>query len=122
MEESHTGENIANDIVESLKNRAGIDVDNISERVTMLTTDTAANAKLAGKILPCPWWGCIDHVLELCAKAAMKSEEFTLINKKVKAWVSFFHRSTTAMNQFLGFMKHLSLKELQLIQDVPTRW
>lgn len=116
LPESHTGVNIAKVLTDAVS-EWGV------KPSPPLVTDNAANMGIAAKEAGCtPHIGCFAHTLNLAAQKALKVTTVSRILGRVRRVVSFFHRSTTATALLKVKTQQLGLKNLKLIQDVPTRW
>jgi len=89
LEESHTGENLG-----------AIRVDAASEwgcRVSDITTDNAANMKIAAKVANIPvHLNCFAHTLNLASGKVLQIREVANMLAKIRSVVGYLHRSTTA--------------------------
>ena len=127
MDESHTADNIAK-ALEAMKNEFGI------TKLVGLTTDNAANMKLAGSIMNVIQWMCFSHGLQLAVEQGLKLPQIKKATGGARNLVSRFHRSSLATaklkeKQILAATDEAaagevgpSVKPKCLIQSVPTRW
>ena len=121
-DESHTGENIAR-WVETECDRWGI-----TDDVSVVTTDTAANMLKMMEYLPVHFihGGCVNHVLQLVVKDELfeKPSIHNLI--KTCRHICTYSNHTVALSQFLVTKQMEAGKDesdcLLLLQDVVTRW
>ena len=117
FELSHTAENIA-DLL-----RKAAEKWNISEKIIAIVTDNASNIVAAVKIVGWNHVPCFAHTLNLVVSEAIKSDEsVSVIKKKCKQIVTFFHQSVKATEKLKEVQNQLNLQEHKLIQEVDTRW
>jgi hypothetical protein len=95
-----------------------------------VVTDTEATMCKAGRLIiqrsrenggTTQWHGCIDHILELITKIAMKDyegSEGTMV--AARALVGYFSSSSQAEQRLLSLQQ--TGKPVKCIQDVVTRW
>ena len=115
LPESHTGEHVGNVLRQAQIEWAC--------NVSALTTDNAANMKIAAQTARIPIHiGCFAHTLNLASGRALEIKEVHNILAKMRSVVSFMHRSTTASALLNQKQKMLQLPENKLIIDVRTRW
>lgn len=84
-----------------------------------VTTDNARSIVNAVKEAGLgPQIGCFAHTIKLAAPKAKGLNQVSRVLARVRRFVSFFHRSSTAahIQEMLNVPKHT------LIQDVSTRW
>lgn len=112
--ERHTADNLTRFLNDVL---AGFE---ISNKVTAIVSDNAANITLAIRQGLWRGIGCFAHSLNLVVQAALK--EIRDIVSKVKRIVEYFHKSSQALKKLLDTQKQMDLPALKLKQDVPTRW
>lgn len=118
MEGSHTGEKIAQSLME-VKNKW-----NFPEHC-WATTDNAANEKKAFEILNWRRFGCYGHRLNLVVKNALNIPEMTKVLAKSRKLVTLFHTSSSVNDKLLEKQKLLLADKMQghkLIADIVTRW
>ncbi|XP_041361859.1 E3 SUMO-protein ligase ZBED1-like [Gigantopelta aegis] len=116
LPESHTGVNIAQVLTDAIS-EWGLN------KNPPLVTDNAANMEVAAIEAGCiPHIGCYAHTLNLAAQRGLKVNSVSRILARVRRVVSFFHRSTTAAALLKEKTKRQGLKNVKLLQDVPTRW
>ncbi|XP_041375019.1 zinc finger BED domain-containing protein 4-like [Gigantopelta aegis] len=116
LPESHTGVNIAQVLTDAIS-EWGLN------KNPPLVTDNAENMEVAAREACCiPHIGCYAHTLNLAAQKGLKVNAVSRILARVRHVVSFFHRSTTATALLKEKTKQLGLKNVKLLQDVPTRW
>jgi len=95
-----------------------------------IVTDTEATMCKAGRLFirnsaqnggTTQWHGCIDHILELITKIAMKDYEGSEdAMASARALVGHFSSSSQAEQRLLGLQQ--TSKPVKCIQDVCTRW
>ncbi|XP_036340719.1 zinc finger BED domain-containing protein 4-like [Rhagoletis pomonella] len=112
--DSHTASNLYNFI------RTTCEDFNISNKVTAIVSDNAANIKAAIRLGGWRGISCFAHSLHLIVMDGMKTIDETL--SKVKKVVEHFRRSPSALKKLLEIQKQMGLPEVKLKQDVPTRW
>ncbi|CAH2104141.1 unnamed protein product [Euphydryas editha] len=93
---------------------------NIADYTTAIITDNAAYITAA--IRDTGRWHipCFAHSINLFVQAALTPLSETLV--KVKSIIEFFKRSSHAQHKLREMQQQLTLGELKLKQDVPTRW
>lgn len=115
LPDSHTGEHVGNVLRQAQLEWAC--------KVSVLTTDNAANMKIAAQTAGIPIHiGCFAHTLNLASGRALEVKEVHQILAKMRSIVSFMHRSTTAAALLNQKQKMLQIPENKLIIDVKTRW
>ena len=115
LPESHTGEHVGNVLRQAQQEWAC--------NVSALTTDNAANMKIAAQTAGIPIHiGCFSHTLNLASGRALDIKEVHNILAKMRSIVAFMHRSTTAAALLTKKQKMLQLPENKLLIDVRTRW
>lgn len=91
----------------------------ISSKLTAIVTDNASNIVAAAnqitKHIP-----CYAHTLNLIVKSGITPINYII--EKCKIIVQHFKKSSHALNKLHETQRQMSLPELKLIQDVPTRW
>uniref|UniRef100_A0A3B3CYD9 BED-type domain-containing protein n=1 Tax=Oryzias melastigma TaxID=30732 RepID=A0A3B3CYD9_ORYME len=89
LPDSHTGQHIGEVLLQAKKEW--------SCNVSSVTTDNAANRKIAAKVAEIPIHiGCFAHTLNLASGRALDIKEVHSILAKIRSIVSFIHRSTSA--------------------------
>ena len=92
---------------------------------TIAVSDNASNEVKAFKLLGWPRLQCMGHNINLCVKAGLQIPQIAKLTSKGRAVVSFFHRSPSATGLLKSKQKLLlpaKQHNLNLLQDVPTRW
>ena len=117
LQGSHTGENIAANLKETIMHW------NLPQPIGV--TENAANEQKAFEILEWQRIGCFGHRLNLVVKAGLGVTEISRIIARGRSLVSHFHRSSLS-NEILMEKQILLLPEKaqghKLINDVQTRW
>ncbi|XP_053686263.1 zinc finger BED domain-containing protein 4 [Sabethes cyaneus] len=111
----HTAENIAGWIEVVLIRFS------IRYKVTAIVTDNAANMKDTATILKIRHLGCFAHTLNLIVQDAIRSTVKNVVDK-AKATVSFFKTSSSSLAKLHDMQTKMGMKQLKLVQEVPTRW
>ncbi|KOB74120.1 Uncharacterized protein OBRU01_02555 [Operophtera brumata] len=116
---SHTATNIAAEI-----SRLMNDLSLEKKQILIITTDNARNMENAVKIhLGLKHFGCFAHTLNLVVENALEVEEVKTTIDTVKCIVSYYKRSTTAMEKLLRYQIQTGVAQpKRLLQSVPTRW
>lgn len=116
LPEAHTGENIGH-LLKDAASEWGC-------KVSAITTDNAANMKIAAKTAEIPvYLGCFAHTLNLASGKVIDLRVVSNMLAKMRSVVGYIHRSTTAASLFTK--KKQSMLQLpchKLIIDVRTRW
>ena len=115
----HTAVNLAKELEEAF------DEYSISNKITAVVTDNAANIKCAVSRLGNIEDGqsCFAHTLNLCVKHGIEEHPPTQeAVKKVKNIVTFFNHSTQAVNDLKKEHQLKGSKFYKLKKDVETRW
>ena len=115
----HTAVNLAKELEEAF------DEFSISDKITAVVTDNAANIKCAVSRLGNIEDGqsCFAHTLNLCVKHGIKEHPPTQeAVKKVKNIVTFFNHSTQAVNDLKKEHQLKGSSFYKLKKDVETRW
>ncbi|KAL3977095.1 protein phosphatase 1L [Sarotherodon galilaeus] len=114
---AHTAENIAQ-VKGSLMTEWAI-----TDKVTCLVTDGAANMGACARELRLKHAIYIAHTLNLVVKKALdQTPEVSDIRAKSKKIVGYFRSSTTAKERLSVVQEQLRKPQLKLIQEVETRW
>lgn len=117
MKDSHTGENIANELKATQLRWSLPEV--------IATTDNAANEQKTHELLKWQRFGCYEHRINLILKNALKVHEVGRILGKARKLVTFFHQSSSATDLLQTKQELLLGRSLighKLIIDVVTRW
>ena len=118
----HTGEAIDSITVNALQ-KQGVkwrEGGSVYEAVHSKVSDNASNMAKG-------WVGfdggfCADHTLELSVKVFTGADGIKETIARAKGIVSYFHRSTSGIQDLTAIQKSLKLRERNPIQDVATRW
>lgn len=111
---SHTADRLAQQIQETCNNW--------ELREVKAVTDNAANIQLALSLLDMPHFGCFAHTINLAVSKGLNDTSVKKVIGKVRTLVSKFKTSYLRKEELQNNEKLLELAELQLIQDVSTRW
>lgn len=115
LPEAHTGENVGH-LLQDAALEWGC-------KVSVITTDNAANMKIAAKTADIPiHLGCFAHTLNLASGKVLDLREVSNMLGKMRSVVGYLHRSTTAASLFSKKQSMLQLPCHKLIIDVRTRW
>ncbi|XP_077412229.1 E3 SUMO-protein ligase ZBED1-like isoform X2 [Vanacampus margaritifer] len=115
--EAHTAANMAS-MKTSLMSEWGI-----SEKVTCLVTDGAANMEACARELHMCHTICVAHTLNLLIKKALEQcPELFHIRTNCRKIVGYFKSSTTAKERLTQMQVQMGFPVLKLIQEVDTRW
>jgi len=125
-----TGTSKAEDVVEYCRN-IWRSVDLQYKNCTAIVTDTEATMCKAGRLFirassqeggSTHWHGCVDHILELITKIAMKDYEGSEgTMAAARALVGHFSSSSQAEQRLLN-LQPAGSRAVKCIQDVATRW
>ena len=85
-------------------------------------SDNASNVKKAFEIYGIPHIGCAAHTLNLSVNSGLSDTRIQSLLGKVRALVTLFKTSYIKTELLHKNQKVLELKNLQLKQDVCTRW
>jgi len=112
--ESHTADNLASFL------KTTVDEWGLSQRITVVVSDNAANIKSA--IEKCNWrrLSCFAHDINLIVHCGLG--EIEPVITKIKDIVSYFKRSSHALAKLQEYQKQTGNPILKLKQDCPTRW
>ncbi|XP_062699516.1 E3 SUMO-protein ligase ZBED1-like [Aedes albopictus] len=113
--EKHTGENISKWISDVLIKFS------ITDKVTAIVTDNAANMKIAASKLEIIHLSCFAHSLNLVVQRSISNSIQSVVDK-CKSIVQYFKKSSYALSKLQEVMVNFNMKNLKLKQDVPTRW
>ncbi|XP_037637100.1 zinc finger BED domain-containing protein 4-like [Sebastes umbrosus] len=114
---THTAENLAC-VKASLMEEWGI-----TNKVTCLVTDGAANMIACGRELRLRHTICIAHTLNLIVKKALElTPVLSDIRAKARKLVGYFRSSTTAKEKLAQVQQDMGRPKLKLLQEVDTRW
>lgn len=114
FDEKHTSDNLARFL------RNIVDEWNLSNKLTAVITDNAANIKAAIRKCNWRWLSCFAHSINLTVQSSLKCIESTLI--KIKNIVQYFKKSSHALAKLNEYQKQNGSPVLKLVQDCPTRW
>ncbi|KAL2081527.1 hypothetical protein ACEWY4_023380 [Coilia grayii] len=117
MPEDHTGQNIADGLREALA-EWGLN----EGKLVCITTDNAANIKLAAEINGWLRLQCFGHRLHLAIENAMKDHRICRAMGVCKKLVSSFTYSWKKKRDLEEVQKQLSLPKHSLKTECPTRW
>lgn len=92
----------------------------ISEKIVAVVTDNAANIVAAIKRTNWKHIPCFAHTINLIVQSSL--EAISIIRQKIKIIVDFFRRSPQATEKLKQMQKQLGKPELNIKQDVVTRW
>jgi len=114
FDEKHTGNNLARFL------RNIVEEWNLSNKLTAVVTDNAANIKTAIRKCNWRWLSCFAHSINLTVQSSLKCIDSTLT--KVKSIVQYFKKSSHALAKLNDYQKQIGSPILKLKQDCPTRW
>ncbi|XP_016103368.1 zinc finger BED domain-containing protein 4-like isoform X2 [Sinocyclocheilus grahami] len=115
--QAHTAENLAH-LKASLMEEWGI-----TNHVTCLVTDGAANMIACGRELRLRHTVCIAHTLNLIVKKALdQTPVLADIRAKARKLVGYFRSSVTAKEKLAQLQQQMGRPTLKLLQEVETRW
>ncbi|KAJ4922012.1 hypothetical protein JOQ06_004031 [Pogonophryne albipinna] len=115
--QTHTAENLAR-VKASLMEEWGI-----TDKVTCLVTDGAANMISCGRELKLRHAICIAHTLNLIVKKSLDMTPVLCdIRAKSRKLVGYFRSSTLAKENLVSVQRQLGRPTLKLLQEVETRW
>ncbi|XP_036343171.1 zinc finger BED domain-containing protein 1-like [Rhagoletis pomonella] len=112
--ERHTSDNLCATL------RKIMDEWEISNKITAVVSDNAANIIGAIKIGQWRSVPCFAHTLNLIVQKGL--QQLDSIKIKSKAIAEFFHRSANGLQKLMETQKQLNMPELKLKIDVQTRW
>lgn len=120
LSEQHTGEHLA-DVMRHHFNEWGI-----SNKISAIVTDNAANIKNSVKILNYENLPCVAHTLNLVMTDVLADiTAFENIIKTCRKIVGHFKMSVVASDKLTKMQQQMTIgkgKDLKLKQDVSTRW
>ncbi|XP_011405235.1 PREDICTED: zinc finger BED domain-containing protein 1-like [Amphimedon queenslandica] len=117
VDQAHTIENLASELMTIT------DKWNISSKVHCTVTDNATNIKGAVRANAWNHLSCFAHTLNLIVSNSLSSvPEAQSLIQSVKNIVTFFRRSTKAMDKLTVMQSRLNIPQHKLIQDIETRW
>lgn len=93
---------------------------NISNKITAIVSDNAANITAAIRQGQWRGIGCFAHTLNLVVQGALAEVNDSIV--KIKKIVEYFHKSPHGLKKLQETQKQMQLPELKLKQDVVTRW
>ena len=111
---SHTAENLAMDM-EMTSTKWGF-------KDPVSVTDNASNIVLACEHAKYPHIGCFAHTLNLAVSKCMNVSEVSFLVGKCRKLVSVFKQSYLKTMSLHNAQAVLEIKQLQVLQDVETRW
>lgn len=114
FDEKHTSDNLARFL------RNLVEEWNLSNKLTAIITDNAANIKAAIRKCNWRWLSCFAHSINLTVQSSLDCIDSTL--SKVKSIVQYFKKSSHALAKLNDYQKRTSSPILKLKQDCPTRW
>ncbi|XP_042073325.1 zinc finger BED domain-containing protein 4-like [Haplochromis burtoni] len=95
----------------------------ITDKVTCLVTDGAANMGACARELRLKHAICIAHTLNLVVKKALdQTPELSDIRAKSRKIVGYFRSSTSAKERLSVVQEQLRKPQHKLLQEVETRW
>lgn len=92
----------------------------ISDKIVAVVSDNAANIVAAIRRTNWKHIPCFAHTINLIVQSSLESIQ--VIRQKIKIIVDFFRRSPQATEKLKQMQKQLGTSELNIKQDVPTRW
>ena len=111
---NHTAENLAVDM-QMTSTKWGF-------KDPVSVTDNAANIVLACDIAKYPHIGCFAHTLNLAVNKCMNVTEVSFLVGKCRTLVSVFKQRYIKTLSLHNAQAVLEIKQLQVLQDVETRW
>lgn len=111
---NHTAENLAAEM------KISIQQCNLKDPVSV--TDNAANIVKACELADLPHIGCFGHVLNLAVNRCLSVPEVNALLGKCRKLVAVFKQSALKTTALHSAEADLKMKQLQVIQDVETRW
>lgn len=117
MPESHTGDNIAVTLTQSLE-EWGI----TSNRVSAFTTDRGANMLSAMKKMSVASVPCVGHTLHNAVNKSLDDQRITRALGLCRKIVSAFNCSCKMKHELGVVQLRLGLPVHKFMSDVPTRW
>lgn len=113
----HTAVNLSrelNDIVNEWK---------LDKKIRLVVSDNAPNVQNCIKELQLKNFGCFAHTINLIAKNSLNLPDVELFLTKLRAIVSHFRRSNTAIEKLLKYQLNNNVSQpKKMIIDVATRW
>ena len=113
----HTAMNLADELQDSLTQW-----DLKDDLLVSLTTDNARNIVNATEILSWPRFSCFEHTLQLGVKKSLEISQISKALARAHCIVSHFHHSSKSTYILKQKQIDLHVSQLNLIQDVTTRW
>lgn len=96
---------------------------NLDKKIKLVVSDNAPNVQNCIKDLQLKNFGCFAHTINLIAKHSLMVPEVECFLSKLRAIVSHFKRSTTAVEKLLKYQVNNNVPlPKKLIIDVATRW
>ena len=111
---SHTADNLATEMREV--------ADKWGMKDPVAVTDNAANVVKGCEVGEFPHIGCFAHTMNIAVNKALQVNEVKSLIGKCRKLVSVFRSSYLKTDKLHKAQATLEMKELQLIQDVETRW
>jgi hypothetical protein len=111
---SHTAENLASEMLHTIEKWG------LKDPVSV--TDNAANIVKACEVANLPHIGCFGHILNLAVNRCLSVTEVNALIGKCRKLVSVFKQSSLKTTALHVAEANLDLKQLQVLQDVETRW
>ena len=94
----------------------------LPQNVMACVTDTAANMVRAARFMPYDWHGCLAHMLELVSGLAFEGEGVKEILARGRSLVGSIKGSSQAKEALQRALAFFKLPNLNVLQDVTTRW
>jgi len=115
--ESHTSENITNNIKSVIKNWQ------IENKVCAIVSDNAANmVKAINDIGQNNLIRCTAHSIQLSVNAGLQNDLVKTLTSKLRAIVGYFNRSSSSQHELDKEQERCMEDKSKLIQDCITRW
>ena len=117
MPDSHTAENIVEEIRDALSEW------NLSiTRIVAATTDNGANITAGISLLGVTQLSCFSHTLQLVVEQALKLPDISKLTARCKRLVAHFNRSAKSYVLLRQKQTALGHQLHALVNDVVTRW
>ena len=98
LEEAHTADNIAQVLRLVAEEWA------IAYKISAVVTESGAN--IVAAVRQCNWLHCFAHTQNIIAQNSIRADDrLSLLQKKCRSNVGYFHRSTKASDQLRAFQK-----------------
>ena len=120
--ESHTGENIKNILLNFIEKWG------LKDRINFISTDNASNMKKAAELLSnhgIEHFGCFSHYLNLIVQNTLKTMNMGKVNgiiEKIRKIVIQIKNSVLLTKKLKDNISNLKIQQKKLILDVSTRW